>query len=510
MKAFINNNKKVCEIIKNYFINLFSDKKAFFIVLYTIISYGFSLFTRTVSVDDLAKDLYVGQGKYMLVGMRWFFYVWNRLFSTICYTPFLDEIIAFVFLIMATIVIGSIFEYITKNRNNTWPFVIFSVFFINYPLINEIWEYSGTCTAIYGGLALSSYSILYYLVSEERRSVIDYIFMGLLITPSMASYESVVFVYIELVLMVLYLKTKNNNKYNWFMNGFKLAIPLIIAFVVRLVVGYGIISVMGLDYSPSGNSHLYWSQGTLSEGIRLIIDSNIEAYFSKRYYLPILEFVIAFVLYCIIVVINCIKNWKTLPLAVLIVLSIFTLSIIQASLLPYRTAQTVQLFVAFVYYMFIDNLNSYSKSIKITVVILFLFLGLRSSIYMHNLLALNNQRSENEAAVIRNIGQRLYTEFDSNKTVIFCGNYDMGNFIESQVEGLVQTNVQSAIDWSIIAFESQDMMKEYFSYYGFDIKTTDMYFDYQTNQKYEKIARDNNMKPLDIKDMGDYILVFFG
>ena len=53
---------------------------------------------------------------------------------------------------------------------------------------------------------------------------------------------------------------------------------------------------------------------------------------------------------------------------------------------------------------------------------------------LKSFLALNNQRSDNEARIVNSIGQKLYSQFDLDKPVVFCGDYDMGHNIEYQIE----------------------------------------------------------------------------
>ena len=63
------------------------------------------------------------------------------------------------------------------------------------------------------------------------------------------------------------------------------------------------------------------------------------------------------------------------------------------------------------------------------------------------------------------------------------------------------------------AFNGQVMIQKYLSYYGFDINVLSDLSDEEEDKLkgyYELIAKEENMKPFDIKDMGDYILVYLG
>ena len=57
------------------------------------------------------------------------------------------------------------------------------------------------------------------------------------------------------------------------------------------------------------------------------------------------------------------------------------------------------------------------------------------------------------------------------------------------------------------------MLKNYMSYYGFDITVLEDLSDEEEKKLkgyYELIAKEEGMKPLEIKDMGDYIMVYLG
>ena len=113
----------------------------------------------------------------------------------------------------------------------------------------------------------------------------------------------------------------------------------------------------------------------------------------------------------------------------------FLLSIVQGLTLPFRAAHIISVFVAFVIFYVVISINSTKyKVLRNVVCAFFFFLAYRQSVSLHTLLALNNQRSNNEAMVISLLGQKLYSEFDLDKPVVFCGDYDMGHNIEYQIE----------------------------------------------------------------------------
>ena len=191
--------------------------------------------------------------------------------------------------------------------------------------------------------------------------------------------------------------------------------------------------------------------------------------------------------------------------------SLFGISLLQGVTLPLRVAHIMSVFVAFVaYYVLICLGKSNFKKLKTVMIILLFFLAYRQSVCLHTLLALNNQRSDNEARIVNSLGQRLYSEFDLHKPVIFCGYYDMGDNINRQSEDLTETNVKSILNWAMVAFGNQDMMKEIFSYYGYDINVMEDPFKEKDIYDYTEEAILSGMRPFGVKEFDDYILVYFG
>ena len=118
-----------------------------------------------------------------------------------------------------------------------------------------------------------------------------------------------------------------------------------------------------------------------------------------------------------------------------------------------------------------------------------------------------------------------------DKPVIFAGWFDFGENINRQLRPdystpwgflyrkiaihlgwnynlltLYDTNINSVLMWNTGVFHSQKMMAEYFSYFGYDITVRDNDDVYE----YKQIAIQKGLKPLDILDIGEYIIVYLG
>lgn len=527
---------KTLSLISDFLYEVAFKKRYYLPLLFiTFISYAFSIFNRTVSIDDLAQDLYYGAGDLKIKGLRWGQVLINRIFSTISFTPFLNRFLGVIFLLITVVLICSIFYYLDNKKNKMFKYTVFSCIFVSYPLINEFFEYYEALT-IPLEFAIVSLCILYLLVNEKY-DIKNILLTGLVMSVIMAGYESLIFVYILLVFIILYHQyVVNEDKKGWIKEGFGYALPLFIALVLKFVIGYGLLFVTGLEYEMDGASSIGWFND-FAESLRQLF-FNVWYYGVRALsYLPIGEFVLALVIFIVI----WIRERGNYFIGLFLMISMFGLAILQGSHFGYRMAQTVHLFTAYSFFLLLNEISR--KKLGTILCVLLMFMSYRQAVYLHELLALNNQRSDNEAALIQNIGYRLYSEFDISKTVIFCGEYNIGSYIESQIciedntlegkveEGVrkilghnerpfynefVQSDVSSVLNWGLKSFDGQVMIKRYMAYSGYDIKALEDWPDKDGESElklirhYTDIAEANDMKPYSIKEFDDYILVYFG
>jgi len=168
------------------------------------------------------------------------------------------------------------------------------------------------------------------------------------------------------------------------------------------------------------------------------------------------------------------------------------------------------------------------------VTVLLLFLCLRQSLYLNQLLTLNQLRSENESAITHYLGIRLTAEHDLTKPVVFVGKLELGDWIQKQIiapedslgeaaqraaletihapyayKEYVMTDVNSFYNWARWAFYSQSQFEAYFAYHGYRIHTLEG-IGYNDILYYEDYAHSIGMKPFEILESDDLILVYLG
>lgn len=547
MKKKAENNKVFCKI-KNTFVDFYkeilSDKKfILFLLFFALVAFGYDLFNTTISMDDMTFSIFGKDQHYAVRIMRWGIYLIYPFISTKEFSPFINSLFAVILLLVAAILLCFLFYCLNGKKKNVFAYTVLGSLFVTYPLINEIWDCSAmSVNILYNGvsfymcLAIPAVIYLYFVGGYSIKSIL---ITGVILSPVMAGYESVIAFYVTLVFIVIYFKNYNKeytDKFDWLFDGIRYALPLIIALILRLVIGNILLAIFDVE-SMSSLGRTSWSSKDLKEIIIQILYNGWYYVIRGLSYFPIGEFVIALILFIVITIIDAKNNKLNLLFGLFIVISLFLLSLVQGDYLYYRLAQTIQLFVAYVGYLIIDRYNLGYKPI---IIGLMLLICLRQSICLHDYLTLNNQRSENESYIARQIGYKIYSEFDKDKTVIFCGEYQLGNFIQEQItidensvggkvenwfreklgveqtrkyEEFVFNNINSYFNKQMDAFNGQTLLQRYLSYYGFDINVLSDLTDEQEDKLkgyYENIAKQEGMKPYEVRDMGDYILVYLG
>lgn len=531
MIYLLKNNKKVIKEIVDFYKNVVKNKLYYFpIFLCTLIAYSFSMFNKSVSVDDLAQSYYYKFGGVKDVSYRWGQVLCNRLFSTIEYTPFINQFFGVAFYILTAVLLSCIIYELGNKKVKIKYYTIFSCLLVTYPLINEIWVYYESLTIPFD-FSICSFCLLYVFIINDIK-IKDIVYLGILLSFVASGYESLIFAYITIVFIILFIRycyIKNDG--NWLKEGFKYAYPLFVAFLLRILIGKLLILLFGYEKSVYSSSGISWLiNGFKTSLIQLIFNGWYYGVRSLSYF-PITEFAIALIIFFVILIKLKINGNKHLVIGIFLFLSLFFLPILQGAHYPYRTAQPIQIFIAFIFVFGIYQMQRiYIKKIFIIIASL---LCLRQSIYLHQLLALNNQKAENEAQLIQQLGYELYSEHDITKVVIFVGEYDFGDFINRQISidydslvgkfekslrskfgydgeiydlNLTSDSMISCINWAENAFDSQIMIKEYFSYYGYDINVLDK-FSSKDYDYYLKLAEDNNANIYDILEFEDYIIV---
>ena len=519
-------------------------RKLFFlpIVFFSLLGYSFSIYNRTVGIDDFTRDINLGSGNRMLSG-RWGMILWNKLVgTTVALDPFIDRFLALVFLIIAAILLCYIL-YIIGGKKRIISYTIAASTFITYPLINSIWEYTGADFMLTGNLCLVTLAAITVKLQPfgGRYTLLA---ASLLLLLPMSSYESAIFYYITLGCIIIfyeyYIRGINNLYFiEWGKDIVSFFAPIVIAFIARFVVSFIVNVIFDLQYSSGGSTAIAWLNDSPFQVMKCMLVFNFVKYvLTGLVYFPITIFV-AFILVFLGHLGRC--NRKSIIFILsgaFILISLFSQSFLQGMELEYRNAQTISLFVSFSSFLLCTSVVN-EKRRKLIYIILFA-LCWHQAVCLNRILGLNNLRSDNEVALIHQIGTRLTSEFEK-KPVAFVGDHQKGDYILKQISVdefswngrlfysiydrfIAKLNRPYRFGANVNSVLGYYQLQECFSYFGYyvdvvlpsDLAKLDVY-----PKKYIKIGdviltkasnivKEKRIKPYQIIDAGDFLVVYLG
>lgn len=536
------------------FISFYKDilsKKHFWLPLFffALVGYSFSIYNRTVSPDDFYLETH--DVTYFLSG-RWGMIVWLKLTGLTHASPFIDRFLAFVLYVIASALLCFLL-YVIGEKKDVLPYTITASSFVTFPLINEIWEYTGADFMVAGNLCLVTISVIVTRSKMLFRKRLLYT-SALLVLP-ISSYESAIFYFITLICVVIFYEQWTCKDYKltikiWVKQVLMYMIPLLIAFIIRFTVSFCINSILDLDYHGGGATGTTWIRESFGYVLKNMIGFIIFDYgIMGLVYLPITVFLVSLVLFAACILLRKEERMTCVLLGGAIFVSLFVQSIIQGYDQPYRTSQVFTLFVSFSFYLTIISVSSTVWQ-KCLYVALFAICW-HQAVYLNRLLGLNNLRSDNELAVIRQIGFRLVSEYDK-KPVVFVSPYKISNWISRQVTVdestwngrlffKVYDNFMMQFDQPFMNYQRSctqlnrpfkyvgtnifnitmqiHNLHHLFSYCGYDIEgiPDNLWNNPLKNKQYKKIqkealqiAKQKKIELYQIYDNGDYLIVNLG
>jgi len=401
------------------------------VVITAFMSYGFTIANPTVSTDDLSMDYYFRQGGLLSQG-RFTQILIDKVLGIYHFRPFVLDGLAVICLIIAAILWCSLFRKVTGEHLKIVTYIVFSCFFISYPLINEIFIYMSASFSVCLGHALIP--LILILLYEER----EYLQKGkiflisILICFTISLYESLVAVYIFGVFAILILQYfyRNRNK------RVKEIASGGIYYIFILGVGiflFGLLNkiiflIGGISQASGANKIIYWGNGFIPTTKKLIKELVLWYGLNAFQYLPITILVIAVFISIGMLFFFSIRD-KSLSIALLFfccILSLILLSILQGSATAYRACLVFSVFSAFIFMLLLQFILERNKKfyIGISSTVLFILLIWQMN-DINKWFYCDYLRYEVDVNTARLIGNELQADFDIQKPVVFVGHYQL-------------------------------------------------------------------------------------
>lgn len=517
-----------------------------------LISFGYAAFNTSMSIDDTEYDRYVGSGNVMLGAGRFGIWFWSFIIGKWENSYLIDVFAVFLF-VFAAINFCVLFKRVSNGKISLAALTVFSCLFISYPLMNEIWEYTGANASICGSFLLVSISLLLvhsFIHSEKKLKNLLLLLAAVpLMTLVCAGYESVVSVYIffvfaVLALQIIYGEEKEKKFKEILKQGLIYAGVLVLGLVFRIVIHKVILALFNIAPATNGATSILWGTMPAKDIILKLLDNWFTMYiFRGVIYLPLGVLVASGIAFLIMGIVAAKKHspWLIL-LGAGMILSLILLSLVQGVYSPYRTCQVFAAFCAFTGMMLISAFpkgeTKTKTALRICAITLCGVLCFYQASYLNYFLELNHRRSEAEEAIIRQINYDLKADYPADKPVIFVGKHTLSatfseaasvpleskewniyvrlcakyyaltgrDFdINSPPRKLPDSNINSLLWWSITEFEQEPMAK-YFAYYGCDFVPAD-FEKYYGAANEEAVSMPAYPQKGYIKDMGDYLIV---
>ena len=523
-------------------------------VLTAFLCYGSSAANIVVGRDSLEGDRYIGEGNVMLATGRFGMTLWARLLAYDEAGPayqFCIGVLAAGMLVLAGVHMCMIFRQVCGQRLSLFGCGVFTCLLISYPLMNEIWNYTGANACVSGGYLLDAAAV--YLVFlgvgrdgySRRERVLALGTAAVLLMVVCSSYESLAVVYVFLVFAVLSMQALEERDMTlgvMVRRGLVYAGVLAGGIGLRFVVQFLIANVFGVqaDYA-NGATGILWGLEPFPVMLENLVKQCI-LYYGMRgcFYMPIGELVAAAGVFFVLTIWLAGKYRRPLLLlpAAGMYFCLILLSVLQGMRAPYRTCQVFAVMVAITGLGAYEAVRRLGKRGLLTAIarVLLILLCLNQATYLSHLLVLDHIRSEEDGFIIRTIGTDLERGYDLSKPVIFTGTHTLSQGLLEEVTAqtsdswlyyrfqlktfwetettirFVETNVNSVLDWAMVAFNEYGeygvSMEKVFRYYGFDISLSS---NPQDNQQAREYAQNNQLPayPEDgyIVEMEDYILV---
>ena len=328
--------------------------------------YGYQLTHGTCGIDDISIELYFEKGLGVAIG-RWPFYLINKVINVAEYQPFWGDFITVLLLMLSAILWCALFRVVLKQEIPIACYIVFSVMFMDYSLITEVFVYylQNGLGFVYllSGLALwGTYYIFTYEVGIKQTIGIRIMIIACLIV-AISFYESAANIYLSGVLLLFFielLKKKSTVSVTWkrlFALLFFMVRFLLYAMIARRLIRSVLMKAFGIApyYFYRSAFSIDWIykggiQGFLKNFGDLLAQIFCDYFVVGVAYFPVFLFALATCIFIGYVLWKSVrdKNGKLLVVGMLFYVSLYALTFIQGETTGYRACQIFTIFVALV------------------------------------------------------------------------------------------------------------------------------------------------------------------
>lgn len=506
-----------------------------------IAGYGYSIVHNSISTDDFTAHIYYPLQGEMVAQGRFTIVILANLFNMLKNVPYFCDVLSVVLFALAAMLYCIFFDRATGGKLSLAAKTVFSCVLVSYPLMNEIFVYGGGNVNVCLGYVMTAAALLLFQqwYAEKKKLPLLWMFIDLFFVVSL--YESFAVVFLCGVIMLFILNFYYNpadaakGKFGKVLLKGLVAIGILgLACLVEFAAGQIVLQVLDMTASENAATDIWWFSEEMTTAeviVRLISDVVLYFYVAAGHYLPIKVLCAFFVICVVFMFASWIKNRNFTIGALFFALFFmqFFLTLLSGRLAPGRTSQYYAFFIAFLAMLLFERLNGFFRTTKkikketarrvlsAALGCVAFWLVFMQAYDLNNWLALDVQRSEEEIAVARTIGDELNANYDvQNKPVLFIGKYEMSStitdqctitrddervqkaaaffynigqyqiytnistFYGSDTYKFVRSNLNSYLYWATCAFEEPNMeIMRLYDYLGYDFHTVETYDQYK-------------------------------
>lgn len=513
-------------IQKNYWRTLadqvFNQKLLiFFVTLTTALCFGFTITNYSIGVDDVAREYYLYSNKIgnMIQQGRILHVVFNWLTNTVDFIPYFNDFVGAVLFALSALLYCGLFQYITDNKLSTASLIAFSCVYISSSILAEkfIYHLDVVVTMLSYGCSAIVLMYAYRFVKEKKLSLFWKAVPVLMI--AIASYETFIFLYFCGVFAVFLLEMTVNQEKKTLKDILREGIRYALILLAAMALYYGLVAVMQklvpteAGFERYNIFYIIRNSGLGVLGTLSMLTQSIFQYISESCgegYVPIAVFVM---LSGVGAALTAILSWKqkngwiVVCYVALWVGNLFVHYIIGS--FTTRAAQTFCFFTGFVVLVLFNTVGVRPLCRKVLIAAVAVLVYVQAA-DMNRWFYNDYVRYEKESFIVQTLANKIVTEYDASKPLIFTNSPTEGYLNEALYEGR-QVNGNSVIYWAGYAFndKTQPFITELFRIHGYDFIVS------PTPEQYDQAVSEAEIMPVwpeagSVQEFDDFIVVNFG
>ncbi len=402
------------------------------------IGFAYRLVHPAIGADDTCVDRYF-EDNYLVAQFRITGYILHKILGVYTLKPFVLDFMSVVMLVASALVFSAVFKMASRSKLHPLTYTIFSCLFVSFPLLFEIFIVVGGNLNICMGYLLVSIALIFAReMLETKRKV--YFYLAAVVTYfALACYESFAPVYLCAICILLALnyifgESDDRRMGRVVTNGFKLLLPLFAAVGIYKVMSIILSSFVHLpNYAATG---IAWSSAGFSEVFTGLWKGMVLKFvFSGLVFQPITSLVIAMVS-CVVLMIVYVAKYRKVAIVFILLamlLSLFSLSVLQGYASFYRYCQVFSLFAGFIISLLVHQIISSGcrNALKNAVLVSVSVLIFRQADDLSGWFHVDIMRAEEEQAMARQIAFQIKSEFPAYKPVLFTGGSGISENVNS-------------------------------------------------------------------------------